>query len=178
MRCQPLTRLECTGQKLTFGIEKEQMQNPEKRPQKSHQKIKVKKRVCTCCKTDISHKRKAAVYCSKKCNNTINGIKRTQSRKTQRESEKIELQILLVNIRRTNYLLSITYKDNSVYTDTLFQSEILVTSSWLNTVLKVSVNVMGITSNPIVLNGYRAKSLIRIINNINTLNHEKSKKHE
>lgn len=62
-----------------------------------YDKTKAKStRECSVCKTDISQKRKDAVYCSKKCNNSFQAKKRKEKRKAKRDFLKLPIRLDLV----------------------------------------------------------------------------------
>ncbi|XKX05243.1 hypothetical protein R8G61_12905 [Tenacibaculum maritimum] len=94
--------------------------------------ITTKKRVCKNCKTDISHKRTNAKYCSKTCSNKITGNVRTLKNQKIRLQEKEDLKKLLKILPKKRIWLMVSYKsDNEIYTDTLQQKEIQTTKEWI-----------------------------------------------
>lgn len=127
-----------------------------------------KKRNCKNCKTDITHKKKNAKYCSKKCNNKFNGNKRTVKRQKRILQEKTALKKLLLIIQKRNFDLWITYKEaNILYTDFLTSKEIRTVKEWVKKIQTVKISKHRKNANPLILNSYRARKLITEINKKN-----------
>ncbi|MGY0426400.1 MAG: hypothetical protein ACWIPI_06175, partial [Polaribacter sp.] len=135
--------------------------NPKKSNTKKVENLTKKRRVCKVCKTNISHKRTDAKYCTKKCNNTLNGMKRTQRNQKQRNIETKSLNRLINLIPKNRLDLIITYKtDTGEYSDHLHQSEIHTTKDWLKRIVKAIVTGHRKNGKPITLNESRARKLI------------------
>ncbi len=137
-----------------------------------HQEQKhPKKRVCKCCGADISHKRKGAKYCSKKCNNKVNGNKRTKTHQMKRKQETKILKNLIGKLKQTNLSLTIIYKDTGglTYCDHLKQNEIDTVPEWINRTVKVLIK-SNKTTPPLELTTIRARQLIKAITNNNKRN--------
>ncbi|CAA0159745.1 conserved hypothetical protein [Tenacibaculum maritimum] len=131
---------------------------------------KTTKKRCTCkvCKTDIKHRRVGAKYCSKKCNNKYNGMKRTQKNRKSIAKEKEDLQRLICILPKRRTWLMVSYKtDNGIYTDTLKQTEITTSINWIKKVQKVLVTEYRKNASPIILTNYRARKLLTEINKLN-----------
>ena len=127
------------------------------------------KKMCKECKKDIYHKRAKTKFCSKKCNNAFHGKKRTLTRQRIRKKEIEQLNKLLTTLHKQNIWLAISYKvDEQIFTDTLYQTEIHTTSEWIKTVCNVIVTRDSKNNKPITLTSYRARKIIRLINNLNT----------
>ncbi|MCB4807133.1 hypothetical protein LG651_02640 [Tamlana sp. 62-3] len=147
--------------------------NVDKNNTKMRNKKKVenptkKRRVCCVCKTSISHKRTDAKYCSKKCNNKVNGVKRTKRKQRIRQTEIKLLNKLIPILYKNKLELIITYKtDEGIYSDSLQQKEILTTKFWVSKIKTVVVNGYRKNSKTILLTESRAKKLIIIVNKLN-----------
>ncbi|MCV6629190.1 MAG: hypothetical protein OIF50_04950 [Flavobacteriaceae bacterium] len=142
--------------------------NPKESNTKKVENLPKKRRVCKVCKTNISHKRIDAKYCAKKCNNTLNGMKRTQRNQKQRSKESKNLNRLINLIPKNRLDLIITYKtDTGEYSDHLHQSEIHTTKDWVKKVCKVVVAGHRKNSKPIALTQSRARMFITVINTRN-----------
>lgn len=124
-------------------------------------------RSCLNCQKSIANKSKVAIYCSKKCNNRINGIRRTEKRRLRIENECIVLNELLSNISKSNLSITIYYiEDNAEFYDTLEQTEIHDSKIKI-TSIKVHSEHSEKTQ---ILTTKRAKNLLKIISNINANN--------
>ena len=158
--------LEYTVNMYTSEREKEILKKNQKKPLFSEQKK------CVCCGVEISHKPKISKYCSKKCNNKINGMKRTENRRKLRLKELPVLTMLLQKIPIGKMWLCITYKENkTTYTDTLHQSEINAPPEWIKKITAITIKPNRKNGKPNLLTGSRAKKLIRIINKTNILHY-------
>jgi len=114
----------------TFGTFKYSFQTwtkPTKtKPMKST--TKTIKRTCQVCSKSIDKKRPQAKYCSKKCNNHLNGKRRTEKRRSSVLVELEQLDKLLLMLSQNVLWLNITYiKEGGIFTDQLHQSEIYTT---------------------------------------------------
>ncbi|CAA0172515.1 hypothetical protein [Tenacibaculum maritimum] len=137
--------------------------------------ITTKKGVCKVCSTDISHKKRGAKYCNKKCNNNHNGKMRTKKRQQKRYAEIKNLEKLILLIDKGKIWIMISYKaSDGIYTDTLHQHEIATTSDWVHSVQKVLVTEYRKKAPPIKLTSYRARKLIKLINDKNLRNGKKA----
>jgi len=137
-----------------------------KKEPKNTQKKPLKK--CKVCATDISQKKQGTKFCSKKCNNKYHGQKRTQKRQFRILTEKANLQKLVKILDKNRLLLLVTYKTTTgTYSDNLEQYEIDTTPNWIKQITSVSVTGHRKNSKAIILNSYRARKLIKIINQIN-----------
>lgn len=142
--------------------------NSKKSNAKKVENLTKKIRVCKVCKTNISHKRTDAKYCTKKCNNTLNGMKRTQRNQKQKNTETKSLNRLINLISKNRLDLIITYKtETGEYSDQLHQSEIHTTKEWLKRIIKVIVTGHRKNGKPITLTQSRARKLITKVNTQN-----------
>lgn len=124
---------------------------------------------CICCGSEISHKPKISKYCSKKCNNKINGLKRTKRRQNQKVNELPVLEMLTNKIHQKKIWLNITYRDNgTTYTERLHQTEINTLPEWIKKIEIIEATPRT-NSKTYILTGSRARKLIRIINKLNIL---------
>lgn len=136
-------------------------------PQKSLNMI-VKK--CKVCSSNISQKRASTIFCSKKCNNHFHGKRRTKRNQQKRNLEKQNLDKLLKIIPKKVLWFWITYKtknDVGLFSDYLYQSEINTIKDWINNIQQVSIIGFKKNAKPIILTSYRARKLIKEINDIN-----------
>ncbi len=148
-------------------------QKTQKNTKKPNQKKGKKRRVCIVCKKSILHKKRGAKYCSKKCNNKYNGMKRTKQRQNGIILEKKNLEKLIYILPKKRMWLMISYKtDSGIYTDTLKQTEIATTKEWIKKVQKILVTEYRKNAPPIVLTSYRARRLLTLINNENPKQNE------
>lgn len=125
---------------------------------------------CKVCNTDISQKRTDTIFCSKKCNNHFHGKLRTKRKRQIRKLEKQNLDKLLKLVPKKVLWFWVTYKsknDVGLFSDYLYQSEIHTTKDWINKIQQVSVIGFKKNAKPIILNSYRARKLIKEINNLN-----------
>lgn len=148
---------------------KETKKTVKNQPKKSL-KMNVKK--CKVCSANISHKRTSTIFCSKKCNNHFHGKLRTKRNRQKRKLERQNLEILLKLIPKKILWFWITYNtknDVGLFSDYLHQSEINTTQDWINNIQQVSVTGFRKKENekPIILTSYRARKLIKEINNLN-----------
>lgn len=121
---------------------------------------------CCSCGVDISHKKPNSKFCSKHCNNSIQAQKRKVIRTNLKKVENENLTLLLDNLNKSNLLLLVEYATLSgTYADRLEQNEIGTTPDWIKQVFKVTIEAHPV---PIVLNSYRSRKLIKIINKLNT----------
>ncbi len=128
-------------------------------------KKQIKRNRCKTCKTDISHKRKTAMFCSKKCNNSFHGYKRTKKRRQERAKQKKDLENLIRLIPKKQMSLIVYYKSEGViYSDALYQIEIRTSKEWIRTIKKIEVSEYRKNGKVIVLTSYRARRLIKLIN--------------
>ena len=128
--------------------------------------VKNKARKCFKCEVDISHKKTNTKYCSKHCNNSTQAKKRKMNRQNIKKSENQNLSVLLHSLAKSNLLLLVEYAtDTGTYADRLEQKEIDTAPDWIFTVIKVTIEADPI---PIVLTSYRARKLIKSINQLNT----------
>ena len=154
---------ETNQKKPKKALKKDSVFNSKKQTQK-----KAQKRLCSVCSISIENKRKNTKYCSKKCNNTLNGKKRTSKRKQNRKLEIEHLQKLIPKIYLNRFDLLITYKsENIFYSVQLHQLEIFTTSKKIRQIKKTVITEHRKNAKPIILTTLRAKQLIRIINNHN-----------
>lgn len=145
-------------------------ENNQKSLKTTTKKSSKKRRVCVVCKSSILHKKAGAKYCSKKCNNKQNGMKRTQKRKKRIGTEKQQLKKLLNLLPKNKLELLITYKTiHGIYSDQLQQKEINTSADWIKKVQRVLVSEYRKNALPILLTSYRARNLINEINNLNSL---------
>lgn len=127
--------------------------------------VKIQLKKCCVCGSDISHKKRSALYCSKHCNNSNQATKRKMKRHEQNKVENKNLTKLLDNLDKGNLLLLVEYKtDSGTYADHLEQNEISTTTEWVRCVYRVTIQQK---TTPIVLNSYRARRLIQSINKLN-----------
>ncbi len=95
-------------------------------------------------------------------------MNRTKKRQKARNTEKSNLNKLLLVLPRGKMWLMISYKtDSGIYTDTLKQTEINTTPDWIKKVQKVLITEYRKNAPPIILTSYRARKLIKEINNLN-----------
>lgn len=196
--CPPLTQLLCENSKtkmstfdpLEYGGQrwtKDILENSKKAKQKkasNNHQISVQKsrkkaqRNCKVCQAIIDHKRSDAIYCSKRCNNKISNMKRTQKRQAQKHLEIKNLELLKSILPKRGFWLDITYSMNQEkYTDTLHTSEIFCYPKWMeNNVCQI--NVSGYADVPeITFYNPRAKVLLNFIcawNNQKELKHQEN----
>lgn len=141
---------------------------PKMNNKKKNKNMLNKKRVCSVCKTSISHKRNDAKYCSKKCNNKLNGLRRTKRNRKQRSIELKALNKIISMLSNNRLELIITYEAKAgTYSDSLFQHEIQTTKQWILKIRKVLIKGHRKNSNPISLTDSRARKLITLINKQN-----------
>lgn len=146
----------------SYNVDKK---NTKMRNKKKVENLTKKSRVCSVCKTSISHKRTDAKYCSKKCNNTLNGLKRTKRNQKQRSIEIKALNKLIALLDKNRLELIITYRtETGEYSDSLFQYEIQTSKQWISKIKKVVVTGYRKNCKPLMLTGSRAKILINEIN--------------
>lgn len=127
--------------------------------------LKNQARKCCNCNADISHKKAISKYCSKHCNNSIQAKKRKFSRQNIKKVENQNLFVLLSNLAKSNLLLLVEYTESSgTYADRLEQKEIDTTPQWIKKIFKVTIEAEPV---PFVLNSYRARKLIKSINQLN-----------
>jgi len=127
-----------------------------------------KTRFCKVCESSINHKRAKTKYCSKKCNNVLNGMKRTQRNKKQRQKEKQFLNKLIKILQKSRLWLLIDYKTgHGIYSDYLHQTEINTTNDWISKVLKIVVTGHRANSKPYTLTDTTARKLLKLINKEN-----------
>lgn len=143
------------------------------------QKMESKKthnfRGCLCCKIDISNKPKNTKYCSKICNNKINGKRRTERHQTERNKEIKLLQQYEKRINKIKFWVNTYYKnEKKIYSDFLHQTEIL-NNNWslIRTVVKVEIYKTHTDTKPVILTTKRAKEFIKIITTKNNANNKK-----
>ena len=156
--------LKCTVQKYPFNTLTNITKEQTKTLPKKALIIKHKNRACLNCKKDISNKRISTKYCSKRCNNKTNGMKRTAKRQKAREIENINLLKLKKNLKPNRLTLEISYKYEGIsYTDNLLQNEINAPPDWIKRVFKIVVRGYRQNQNPIELTSFRARKLIKTI---------------
>ena len=125
-----------------------------------------KKRYCITCKSELKGKREGAIYCSKKCKDKHNGMRKTKANRERIKEEKKKVGVLIHKIAKSDLWLRVSYRHKGkVYTDYLHQTEILTGSDWINKVVKI--NIEHANHKGTELNGIRAKQLIRSINKFN-----------
>ncbi len=96
---------------------------------------------------------------------------RTKKRQKQKATEIKNLEKLILLIDKGKMWLMVSYKtDDGIYTDTLHQHEITTTSEWVRSVQKVLVTEYRKKAPPITLTSYRARKLIKFINDKNLRN--------
>lgn len=130
----------------------------------------AKNQVRECCKcgSNISEKKPLAKYCSKHCNNSTQAKKRKMNRQNIKKVENQNLSVLLHSLAKSNLLLLVEYSESSgMYADRLEQKEIGTPPEWIRTIFKVTIEVEPL---PIVLTSYRARKLIKAINEYNIKN--------
>lgn len=126
---------------------------------------KIAPRKCCSCSVDISHKKPKSKYCSKRCNNVSHSKKRKIARTNTKKVENENLTSLLDNLPKSNLLLLVEYAtDTGTYADRLEQKEIGTPPDWIRQIFKVTIEALPV---PIVLNSYRARKLIKSINQLN-----------
>jgi hypothetical protein len=129
--------------------------------------MRVKK--CKVCSSDISQKRDYTKFCSKKCNNHFHGKERTKRNQQKRNLEKEKLKELLKVLPQNKLWLWVAYRmDIANYSDYLHQSEINTTKEIIKKVQQVSVKGYKGNTQPVILNSYRARTLISKINILNS----------
>ncbi len=127
-------------------------------------------RRCVVCGTDISQKRPHAQYCSKTCNNKLNGKRRTHRRQAQRQTEIVNLSGILQNINKSDLWLTIKYKQGgATYGDLLHQSEIATDRQTIRQVYEIVINRQD-NAPPVILTRQRARQLIKALNDYNRNN--------
>lgn len=137
-------------------------------------KSNKKKRTCSVCNANISHKRNGVKYCSKTCNNKYNGKRRTQRLKKYRNIEQKHLEYLQNILPKNKLKLIVSYNTIvGVYSDKLYQHEINTTKDWVKKVCKILVAGHRKNSKPIELTSIRARKLVRIINGNNIMAYNK-----
>ncbi|MDY3364118.1 hypothetical protein PG623_08910 [Riemerella anatipestifer] len=131
-------------------------------------------RNCKCCGKDITHKSKIAVYCSKRCNNKVNGQKRTKRQKQQRKAENIALSKAIEHYQSKGieWLTIETRTPEDIQKAVkLSPSEIRADRATINTIVRVTIILTDKrTKKPLILNAGRCRKLIRIINKSNIAN--------
>lgn len=133
-------------------------------------KKKPKKLICMNCKKSLKEKKATAKFCSLKCKNQHNGLKRTKANQKRRMNEKKWLGKILKNLPKTDLALLVIYKtDGLQYADHLKQSEINAPPEWIRQIAKVLI-ISDKTAPPLELTTVRGKRLIKEITNINQLN--------
>ncbi|MRM93607.1 hypothetical protein D1Z98_01040 [Riemerella anatipestifer] len=141
---------------------------------KSQIKQKTTPKVCKCCGKDITHKSKIAVYCSKRCNNKVNGQKRTKRQKQQRKAENIALSKAIEHYQSKGieWLTIETRTPEDIQKAVkLSPSEIRADRATINTIVRVTIILTDKgTKKPLILNAGRCRKLIRIINKSNLAN--------
>lgn len=134
-----------------------------RKPLQSYKTDPIRK--CTVCSSDISHKRKGALYCCKRCNNSQQATIRKEQRHSRKRSETKLLKQVAKRLKRSDFELLISYRiGGTTYTDNLFQSEVDAPTEWVRKVCKVVANA---APDPFTFTSYRAKQLIRMISNLN-----------
>ena len=125
---------------------------------------KKKPKNCKCCRKKISGKKSTSLFCSVKCKNKHHQSKKSKTNQVLREKEKIYLQKLLPKIEKGKLWVSITYiAENGLFTDRLYQSEILPPKELIIKIRAVSVASNSEFKNALQLTTVRAKNLIRAI---------------
>ena len=88
------------------------------------------------------------------------------NRQNIKKSENQNLSVLLHNLTKSDLFLLVEYAtDTGTYADRLEQKEIDTAPDWICTVIKVTIEAEPV---PIVLTSYRARKLIKSINQLNT----------
>jgi len=147
---------------LKNRVEKEDKNNDKILPEKTENKK------CLVCGSDISHKRKGSKYCSKKCNNKHNGMKRTKERQKVKIAELPKLERIIKILPKNRIFVDVSYRDEGeVYTDTLHQSEIKAPPEIRRNIIGVRVTGHHPRAKPVILTHARARKLIRIISKNN-----------
>lgn len=126
---------------------------------------------CKCCGSDISHKRAGTKYCSKKCNNKINGQKRMKAQKQKRlqENKTLDKITKLWRADKIKYLCI----DIAGECVTLAPQEITTDRETINQVKKIFLHSTDGRYNDLTLTDGRARKLLRLINKKNTKADEK-----
>ena len=134
--------------------------------QKKSEKLqKTESKKCCVCGSGISHKKPKAVYCSKRCNNSNHAKKRKMKRHEIKKVETENLDLLLNNLNKTKLTLLVEYRADGVeYADRLEQTEINTIPEWIRAVFRVRIQEHP---NEIILTSYRARKLIKSINQLN-----------
>ena len=162
-----------------YNMDKSTLKKENEKIHKNHTQkslIMIAKK-CKVCSSNISHKRTSTIFCSKKCNNHFHGKLRTQRNQQKRKLERQNLDKLLKLIPKKVLWFWITYNtknDVGLFSDYLYQSEINTTQDWINNILQVSVTGFRKNEKPIILTSYRARKLIKEINNLNYENTTKA----
>lgn len=126
---------------------------------------KEKYKTCVCCGSDISHKKANARYCSKKCNNKINGMKRNRKQKKQRQTENLGIEKVLKLIAGgVGVWLCIQTDTESVK---LSPCEIQTDNKSISDITAVRVVPKDKRCSEIYLTAGRGRKLIRKINRMN-----------
>lgn len=142
-----------------------------KTSKKEGENIQEKKKVCLSCKSELEGRRKDSKYCSEKCKDKFNGMRKTKANRERRKYEKKKVGVLVKDIPKSDLWLHVSYRQKGiVYTDFLHQTEILTSPDWINKIVQVRIESKKEGQEEIHLNGIRAKQLIR---NINTFNLDK-----
>lgn len=161
--------LECRDKKCTHHKKKQSLKFLPKMTPKN-------KRFCRVCHSDISHKKSGAVYCSKSCNNKINGHRRTERHRKQNAKEKPILNKLLRILPVNKLFLSVSYKTESgIYTDFLGQTEISAPPNLISRITEIQAEPIRKNGHRHTLTGTRAKKLIRQITKLNFIHYEHKK---
>lgn len=128
--------------------------------------VKIPLKKCCVCNSDISHKKRSALYCSKHCNNSNQAKKRKMIRQSIKKVETENLKKLLPKLNKSNFALLVEYKtDTGTYADHLHQNEISTTKEWINKVQKVTLQNHA---PPVTLTSYRARQILKTINKLNS----------
>jgi hypothetical protein len=151
---------------------------------KSEVKNECLERFCEVCKIDISMKNKRSKYCSKKCNNSLNGARRKDTQKRSRTDE----QNYLYQIENGEILIAMIFQISRSDNGTMNRKKIDLTkihqrtTAEKRTVTKIEIiTKTEINKTSITLTTLRAKRLMRWLvvknnsKNQNYQNHVKEK---
>tara|TARA_R110000868_G_scaffold312820_3_gene573831 strand:- start:41257 stop:42705 length:1449 start_codon:yes stop_codon:yes gene_type:complete len=161
-KCPPFTHLD-------EGVKRGQKET-QKPKEKAYQK---KCQKCIVCKVNISSLKAGAKYCSKHCSNSFHASNRTALRRARIEKEKEQLQKLLRAIEAKEYWCLISYQmGNDSFAVVLHQNEINISKAEKIKVYRVEVSTSSEFTKAITLTSYRARKIIKSINQLNFTNYE------
>lgn len=98
-------------------------QTPQEEKEKIQEKIQVEKRFCEVCEKDISHRKKTALTCCRKCRNAKSNQARRERTNRQRERERVLFQEVCRKLRYEPLKVSVwktgIKRAKVVYTNTI-----------------------------------------------------------